>query len=97
MRCLIKESQKYQKTCASKNYFLLLNFYRNLLQESKHAFEPFPVLIPVFMKKRNSLDKPAAGFPRIVNYSKTPISCDPATLFFSQQDFLIFHNYLFLL
>lgn len=36
-------------------------------------FEPFPVLVPVLMKKRNALDKPAAGFPTIVNYSNTPI------------------------
>lgn len=36
-------------------------------------FEPFPVLVRVLMKKRNALDKPAAGLPRIVNYSNTPI------------------------
>ena len=36
-------------------------------------FEPFPALVPVLMKKRNALDKPAAGFPTIVNYSNTPI------------------------
>lgn len=36
-------------------------------------FEPFPVLVPVLMKKRNVLDKPAAGLPGIVNYSNTPI------------------------
>lgn len=36
-------------------------------------FEPFPVLVPELMEKRNALDKPAAGFPRIVNYSNTPI------------------------
>jgi len=45
-------------------------------------FEPFPALVPVLMKKRNALDKPAAGFPRTVNYSNTPIWCDPATFFF---------------
>lgn len=45
-------------------------------------FEPFPVLVPVLMKKRNVLDKPAAGLPGIVNYSNTPIWCDPVTLFF---------------
>lgn len=36
-------------------------------------FEPFPALVPVLMKKRNALDKPAARFPRTVNYSNTPI------------------------
>ena len=36
-------------------------------------FEPFPVPVPGLMKKRNALDKPAAGLLRIVNYSNTPI------------------------
>lgn len=57
----------------SKNRFLLLNVYKICDRNVSVLFEPFPALVPVLMKKRNALDKPAAGFPRTVNYSNTPI------------------------
>lgn len=44
-------------------------FYRKVSMR----FESFPALVPVLMKKRNALDKLAAGFPRTVNYPSTPI------------------------
>lgn len=74
MHCLIKESPKWLRTELLKLIFFAIKVLQKSVRgKGSMLFERFPVLVPVLMKKRNALDKPAAGLPRIVNYSNTPI------------------------
>lgn len=73
MNCFIEDSLKKLRIGLLEFHVLPLKLCRDLFQGSKCVFQPFPVLIPGYMKTRNTLGKPAAGSPGIVTYSSTPV------------------------